>query len=128
MATTTETRYVDDLDGSTDNVNTRRFSLDGVAYEIDLAEHNIETLRKALRPYLAVARRLPKTSRLTSTVTATSHARVTRKTAPEAKIIRSWWKANQKKAKLPPLRTHGVIPTVVRDAYSKRAGNPGTGA
>jgi hypothetical protein len=49
-------RLVDDLDGS-DAVETVRFGLDGVSYEIDLTEKNAAALRKALEKYARAARK-----------------------------------------------------------------------
>ena len=45
----------DDLDGS-EPAQTVRFGLDGVEYEIDLAEHNAAELRGCLAPWIAGAR------------------------------------------------------------------------
>jgi len=47
----------DDLDGGEAD-ETVQFALDGVSYEIDLSEPNAESLRGALAPYLAAARRV----------------------------------------------------------------------
>ncbi|MEV1329910.1 Lsr2 family protein [Micromonospora costi] len=60
MATKTVVVVTDDIDHSTDNVTTHHFALDGVAYEIDLAPHNLQALRDALAPYVAAGRRLAK--------------------------------------------------------------------
>lgn len=63
MATRITRTVVDDLDGSTEGVNTRRFSIDGVDYEIDLSPANSGRFNDALAPYRKAARRLPKTRR-----------------------------------------------------------------
>jgi hypothetical protein len=47
---------VDDLDGSTKDVESVRFSLDGSHYEIDLNRGNANELRTVLAAYQAVAR------------------------------------------------------------------------
>ncbi|MDG4795049.1 Lsr2 family protein [Micromonospora sp. WMMD1082] len=60
MATKTIVVISDDIDHSTDDVHTLRFVLDGVEYEIDLAPHNLATMRKNLAPYVAAGRRLGK--------------------------------------------------------------------
>jgi hypothetical protein len=60
MATRTTYVVVDDLDGSTDAVTTRRFTVDGVDYEIDLSPANSATFDQVLGPYLSAARRLPR--------------------------------------------------------------------
>jgi len=54
-------QLVDDLDGTLLDVGsgeTVLFSLDGVAYEIDLADANAVALRDALQPYIAAGRRI----------------------------------------------------------------------
>ncbi|KUL31421.1 Lsr2 dimerization domain-containing protein [Actinoplanes awajinensis] len=60
MATRIQYIVVDDIDGTDSKVGTYRFAFDGVEYEIDLADYNFDKLAAALRPYLAVAHRLPK--------------------------------------------------------------------
>jgi len=74
---------IDDLDGSTDNVTTRRFGLEDLSYEIDLTPANLERLRAALGPFIAAGRRLPKSSRA-KTSRSTRAGAVTRRTAPGA--------------------------------------------
>jgi len=52
-------QLVDDLDGTVLEVGageTVLFSLDGVAYEIDLTDDNAAALREAFAPYIAAAR------------------------------------------------------------------------
>ncbi len=52
-------QFVDDLDGTVLEVGsgeTVLFSLDGVAYEIDLTEGNATALREALAPFVGAAR------------------------------------------------------------------------
>lgn len=52
-------QLVDDLDGSVLEVGdgeTVLFSLDGIAYEIDLTDDNAAALREALQPFIAAAR------------------------------------------------------------------------
>ncbi|MGH3997546.1 MAG: histone-like nucleoid-structuring protein Lsr2, partial [Pseudonocardiaceae bacterium] len=51
MAKRTVVTVIDDIDGS-EGAETVSFGLDGVNYEIDLAEVNAGTLREALRPYV----------------------------------------------------------------------------
>jgi Lsr2 len=48
----------DDLDGS-DGAETVAFSLDGVAYEIDLSAKNRAKLERALAPFIEASRRVP---------------------------------------------------------------------
>jgi hypothetical protein len=61
VATRTTHIVVDDLDGSTGNATTRRFAIDGVEFEIDLAPANNARFDQALAVYRNAARRLPKT-------------------------------------------------------------------
>lgn len=56
MATRTLVTLVDDLDGSTADQSVS-FGLDRVEYEIDLTSEHAESLRAALAPYTAAARR-----------------------------------------------------------------------
>lgn len=52
-------QLVDDLDGTVLEVGsgeTVLFSLDGVAYEIDLSDENAATVRAALAPFIAAGR------------------------------------------------------------------------
>jgi hypothetical protein len=56
MAQRVQTLLIDDLDGG-EAEGTVRFGLDGVEYEIDLNATHAEALRKALEPYIKVARR-----------------------------------------------------------------------
>lgn len=48
---------VDDLDESSEKVQTYRFSLNGEGYEIDLAPHNFTDLEELLAPYVAAGRK-----------------------------------------------------------------------
>lgn len=56
MAQKVQVTLVDDLDGSAAE-ETVSFSLDGVAYEIDLSEQNASRLRDTLAPFVGSARR-----------------------------------------------------------------------
>lgn len=55
MAKTTIIKLTDDIDGGNAD-ETVEFSLDGKVYEIDLSKRNASALRKALQPYIDVAR------------------------------------------------------------------------
>lgn len=56
MARTTVITLVDDVDG-TPATETVSFSVDGVAYEIDLSEANARKLRDEIAPWLNAGRR-----------------------------------------------------------------------
>ena len=58
MAQKVQTLLIDDLDGGEAD-GTVRFGLDGTEYEIDLSAKHSDQLRKALTPYVTVARRAP---------------------------------------------------------------------
>lgn len=61
----TITTFVDDLDGTEleeSQGETVLFSLDGVAYEIDLSSKNAKKLRNALEPFIGSGRRVSRFS------------------------------------------------------------------
>lgn len=55
MAQRVSVTLIDDLDGR-DGARTVSFAYDGVEYEIDLVEENIDNLKRALEPYTRRAR------------------------------------------------------------------------
>ncbi len=55
MATVTRTYLVDDIDNSTDDVETVRFNAEGTNYEIDLSAANAERLRAKLARFVDAA-------------------------------------------------------------------------
>ena len=57
MATHSRIILVDDVDG-TEAVETVRFGLDGVQYEIDLSQHNAASLRKSVVAFVERARKV----------------------------------------------------------------------
>lgn len=57
MATVTMVKMVDDIDGSA-GAEPISFSLEGVAYEIDLAADNAQKLRDVLATYISHGRRV----------------------------------------------------------------------
>jgi nucleoid-associated protein Lsr2 len=106
---------VDDLDASTDGVGTYRFALEGVEYEIDLSEPNLQRLRAALAPFTTAGRQLSKQK------PATRRANIIGPTGA-TKRVRRWWADHPERDDLPPFRANGPIPTHVYDAY--RTANP----
>ncbi|MET0712622.1 MAG: Lsr2 family protein [Jiangellaceae bacterium] len=56
MAQKVQVILVDDLDGG-EAAETVNFSLDGVAYELDLSKKNAAKFREALSPYVSSARK-----------------------------------------------------------------------
>lgn len=94
------TLIVDDLSGDT-GAKTRRFSIDGTHYEIDLTEASFATLKAALRPFVKVARqtgaaRPGATAPVRRTKgRASGSKRSKRSEGPtEAAVIRAWARAN----------------------------------
>ena len=59
MATNTHIIVTDDITGEPDAA-TVTFGLDGVTYAVDLGPANRARLREALEPFVAVAKRVPK--------------------------------------------------------------------
>lgn len=138
MAIKQTTTLVDDLDGG-DADRTVRFGFDGVDYEIDLAEANIEALGDALGPFLAAARRVsgsrrfgrssarstrPSPSRPAGK-TAESNARPAAETATTAakrdsrvSEIRAWAADNGFSVGL-----RGRIPEAVKQAWAEATGS-----
>jgi hypothetical protein len=58
MAKKVTVSFVDDLDGKTAAAEAVAFTLDGVAYEIDLSTKNAKKLRAALEPWIEAGRRV----------------------------------------------------------------------
>lgn len=86
MARKVHVQLIDDISGE-DAQESVRFALDGVEYEIDLAEENAVGLRKALAPYTARGRRVRGSSDgLRSRATTSSREQTQR--------IREWAEAN----------------------------------
>ncbi|MGK5680188.1 histone-like nucleoid-structuring protein Lsr2 [Actinoplanes sp. URMC 104] len=99
---------VDDLDQSIESVGTYRFALEGTEYEIDLADHNLERLRLALRPFIAAGRRLPKAP----------NGKTRRNTVgAQARVIRQWWHDHRADLDLPPYKARGAVPSQVKVAF-----------
>jgi hypothetical protein len=107
-------RLVDDLDGS-EAVETVRFGLDGVNYEIDLTERNAAALRKSLEKYVSGARKGGSRS--------SGRARTARSSSRQngrgydLVRLREWAGAN--KVSVP---SRGRIPQAVVDQYKTAGG------
>ena len=129
MAQRTTVLLVDDLDGS-DADESLEFGLDGVSYEIDLTDVHAASLRDALAPYIAHARRTgrsrgpatPARRRATSAPTSSSTAAGGRE---QNQAIRDWAARHGH-----PLSTRGRIPAAVSEAFHRGdpAALPATGA
>ena len=79
-------QLIDDISGE-DAQESVRFALDGVEYEIDLAEENAAGLRKALGPYIARGRRVRGSS-------ASQRSRATSSSREQTQRVREWAEAN----------------------------------
>lgn len=104
-------QLVDDLDDSVLEVGegeTVLFSLDGIAYEIDLSDANAAALRDAMAPYVSAARRI---SSARSAAPARSRARST-SSSRDLTAIREWAKANGHQ-----VSERGRVAASVIDAY-----------
>jgi hypothetical protein len=110
-----EVQYIvrDDMDASTGDVGTYRFALEGVDFEIDLSDANCDKLRAALQPFIAVARRQRRNGKA-----APRRGPGTKDGRALSAQLRDWWQEHWQALGLPEPRTHGAIPTQVRDAYT----------
>ncbi|MCI4065878.1 Lsr2 family protein [Micromonospora sp. R77] len=115
MARKVITVLTDDLDGGKAD-RTVEFSLDGVAYTIDVSDENAGVLRKALDPYISAGRRIGR-----GPVDA---ARATRRPGRPAspgmdreqnRAIREWAAKNGYE-----ISERGRIPVSVVEAYKNR--------
>ena len=105
-------QLVDDLDGTvleTGEGETVLFSLDGIAYEIDLTETNAAALRDALQPYVAAARSI--SSRNSGAQTAGARTR-RRSSEHDLGIVRQWARDNGHQ-----VSDRGRVPATVIEAF-----------
>lgn len=109
MAQQTITRLLDDLDGD-QAAETVSFSLDGVAYEIDLNERNAKRLRNSFAPFIGSARKM--SGRGGGRARGRGSARSAR--AGNTADIRNWAKQNGHQ-----VNERGRIPATVMEAYEK---------
>lgn len=100
-------QLVDDLDGTvldTGEGETVLFSLDGIAYEIDLTEANAAALRDALQPYIAAGR---------SISSRASGARARRRSGQQdLGVVRQWARDNGHQ-----VSDRGRVPASVIEAF-----------
>ncbi|RIV41298.1 histone-like nucleoid-structuring protein Lsr2 [Micromonospora radicis] len=115
MARKVITVLTDDLDGGKAD-RTVEFSLDGVAYTIDVSDENAGVLRKALDPFINAGRRLGRGG----SDTVRSPRRGGGSAAPgmnreQNRAIREWAVSNGYK-----ISERGRIPVEVVEAYKNR--------
>ncbi|WP_308425935.1 histone-like nucleoid-structuring protein Lsr2 [Actinokineospora fastidiosa] len=104
-------QLIDDLDGTPgEDIATITFSLDGVDYEIDLAEVNAERLRKSLEEFVTAGRRTG--GRVKRGPAPRSTAQGAGRSKYETKAIRDWAQANGYE-----VAGRGRIPANVIEAY-----------
>lgn len=103
----------DDLDGGKAD-ETLKFGLDGVAYEIDLSKENAATMREALAPYVAGARKSSRGGVVVGGRSARGSAAADRE---QNKAIRAWAKRKGKS-----ISGRGRIPQSIVDEYHAAAG------
>lgn len=105
------TVMVDDLTGDRgEDVKTREFAIDGVAYEIDLSDENHAKMASELADYTSVARKTTTAARITKKATTRSPARTDRE---QLAAVRTWARAHGY-----PISDRGRIPLGVMDAYN----------
>lgn len=105
-------QLVDDLDGTVLEIGdgeTVLFSLDGIAYEIDLSDQNVQTLRDALAPYVAAGRSISQARRAT---TGGGGSQRRRTGQVDYAPIRAWAKENGLR-----VSERGRVPASVIEAY-----------
>ena len=105
MATKTLIQTTDDIDDSTENVETVEFSIAGITYEIDLSPKNQEKLTKALAPYVSAGRR-------TGGRQKRSSGRAPSPTKLDLSAVRQWATANGHE-----VSSRGRVPAAVITAY-----------
>ena len=108
-------QLIDDLDGTElDQTDAEQvtFSLDGVAYLIDLSTTNATALRDALRPYIDVARRTDTTTATRGSRTGGGDRKPTGPKRSDLDQVRAWANANDR-----PVSSRGRIPAAILDAY-----------
>lgn len=107
-----KTVLVDDIDGSTDGVETIRFTWNGASLRLDLNETHRAALNEALKPFLDVAQRDMRAPAVRRQQTTAAQ-----RAAKERADIRSW--AKNEGVDVP---ARGPIPEHVRSEYLARGG------
>ncbi|MEU6023810.1 Lsr2 family protein [Micromonospora sp. NPDC047134] len=114
MARKVITVLTDDLDGGKAD-RTLEFSLDGVAYTIDVSDENAGVLRKALDPFINAGRRLGRGTDLGRTVRRATGPATPGMNREQNRAIREWAVSNGYK-----ISERGRIPVEVVEAYKNR--------
>lgn len=110
MATVTRTDLVDDLDGSTEDVENVQFGLDGHRFEIDLSAENAARLREKLQRFIEaghpVNEQKPKRGIRKQVITTGAVS------TEQTQAIRHWAKDNGDQ-----VSERGRIPANIREAF-----------
>jgi hypothetical protein len=116
MAQKTIVQLFDDLDGaSTEDIQTISFALDGVEYEIDLAEGNAGKLRDSLADFIGSARRIGGRVKRGAAATA-PHATGSGRSREQTQAIREWARNNGH-----DVSGRGRIPAAIIEAFEAGA-------
>ena len=108
-------QLVDDLDGTVLEVGegeTVLFSLDGVAYEIDVSDGNAAALRAALTTYIDAARPVSAGRSQRSSAASAAERKRRRTGQQDYGPVREWAKANGYK-----VSERGRVPASVLEAF-----------
>ncbi|PZV89409.1 Lsr2 protein [Micromonospora phaseoli] len=108
-------KLVDDLDGG-DAVETVKFALDGVQYEIDLSSDNATKLRDVFAPYVAHGTKVGRGGVVVGGRAARGHGTASAD-REQNKAIRTWAKKAGK-----DISDRGRIPQEIVDEYHAKAG------
>ncbi|TCB94372.1 Lsr2 family protein [Micromonospora zingiberis] len=114
MARKVITVLTDDLDGGKAD-RTLEFSLDGVAYTIDVSDENAGVLRKALDPFINAGRRLGRGGDTSRAVRRAGGSATPGMNREQNRAIREWAVDNGYK-----ISERGRIPVEVVEAYKSR--------
>ena len=109
MARKEITQYFDDIDNAplaAEDVNVVEFAVDGVTYSMDVSTANREKFEEALARYIAVARRVQRTSSRRAPQSTNSPER--------NRAIREWAQANGLQ-----VSDRGRIPQNIVDQYDE---------
>lgn len=118
MAQKTVVQLIDDLDGTSgDDIETVTFALDGVTYEIDLAQDNAIRLRTSIATFVSAATRTGgRLKRGLGTATGTASpdapASASGRDKEQTRAIREWARTNGH-----DVSDRGRIPITVIEAY-----------
>jgi hypothetical protein len=113
MATITKTFLVDDIDGSTDNVETVQFNAEGTNYEIDLSPENAARLREKLARFVEAAHPVKPPKAAPAGRGARGKTATVASTRQQTQDIRKW--AEEAGLKV---NARGRLSKEIQDAYS----------